>query len=292
MCEHATYDPAEHPDLGWYENGQSVLGGPLLELSRRLDSLFVRWSEECGAEEVRYPTFIPAEALHKLDYFHSFPHLATFPVTLDSDESNLKAFADGKPMTKSGAVRLTETAPVKDVLTPAACFHVYVGLRGQALSKPRFLTTVATCFRREVEYLPLQRQWSFHMREIVCVGAEDEVRGFLERYRERVGGFIDKTKLPVQWEVATDPFFSPARNPKYLMQKIQPVKTEMVFEERLAIGSINFHRNFFGEAFDITRNGAHAFSGCVAFGLERWLYAFLKVYGPDPRNWPGEEFWA
>jgi len=34
------------------------------------------------------------------------------------------------------------------------------------------------------------------------------------------------------------------------------------------------------------RNGEAAFSGCVAFGVERWLYAFLSRFGPDERSWP------
>src|SRR5438874_9913215 len=33
-----------------------------------------------------------------------------------------------------------------------------------------YVTTRAACFRRESYYRPLQRQWSFSMREIVCLG--------------------------------------------------------------------------------------------------------------------------
>ena len=75
------------------------------------------------------------------------------------------------------------------------------------------------------------------------------------------------------------------------MQKLEPVKTEMMFQKRLAVGSINFHRNLFGAAFDIKRDDVHAFSGCVAFGVERWVHAILKLFGPDEAKWPGEEFW-
>ena len=67
---------------------------------------------------------------------------------------------------------------------------------------------------------------------------------------------------------------------------VDPVKTEMVFSGELAIGSINSHRSFFGETFGISRGDSPAFSGCVAFGLERWLYALLARFGPDPQRWP------
>jgi len=87
--------------------------------------------------------------------------------------------------------------------------------------------------------------------------------------------------MPVEFQNATDPFFNPSKNPKYLMQKLDPVKTEMIFDGKLAIGSLNFHRNYFGEAFQISRDGKEAFSGCVAFGLERWIYALVHTFGTD-----------
>jgi hypothetical protein len=117
----------------------------------------------------------------------------------------------------------------------------------------------------------------------------DEVKKFLEDCRERVLGFFRKADLPINWENATDPFFRPTKNPKYLLQKLDPVKQEMVYGGSLAIGSVNFHRNYFGEAFRITRGGEEAFSGCVAFGLERWIYAILDRFGGDPAGWPDLE---
>lgn len=124
------------------------------------------------------------------------------------------------------------------------------------------------------------------MREIVCLGTADEVKTFLNRYQERIGEFFKDIKLPVEWTHATDPFFNPSRNPKYLSQRLDPVKTEMVFQNQLAIGSVNFHRNYFGEAFKISRGGREAFSGCVAFGVERWVHAWLTQFGPDKQGWP------
>ena len=79
-------------------------------------------------------------------------------------------------------------------------------------------------------------------------------------------------------------------NPKLLMQTIDPVKQEMIFmkdkPEELSIGSINFHKDYFGEGFNIKVAGETAFSGCVAFGMERWIYALTKVHGTDESKWP------
>jgi seryl-tRNA synthetase len=270
----------------WLENGQTSLSGSLLALYRRLDQLFLRWAADYKAAEYRFPALIPAKELAKLDYFRSFPHLVTFAATLDGAEENLKQFAESGPLNSEGEIQLTAQAPIRDVLTPAACYHFYIRFQGETLAAPRYVTTRATCFRREAFYSPLERQWSFSMREIVCLGTSEEVKTFITECQSKVERFFKDIQLPVEWKNATDPFFNPSRNPKHLLQKLDPVKTEMVFQGRLAIGSVNFHRNYFGEAFEISRDGREAFSGCVAFGLERWIYAFLERFGMNESDWP------
>jgi seryl-tRNA synthetase len=274
------------PGLQWIDNGQSVLSGAPLELTRRLDRAFVRLAEHWSAAEYQFPTFIPAAALDELDYFRSFPHLATFPVALDPDERNLERFTVGQVLDGEGSLRLTTTSPIRDVLTPAACYHFYVNLRDRDLDAPCYLTTRNTCFRREAFYRPLERQWSFSMREIVCIGTLDEVKTFLARTQTMVGALLEVLGLPVEWAQATDPFFKPATNPGYLMQKLDPVKLEAVFGDALAISSVNLHQDHFGATYRIRRDGRTAFSGCVAFGLERWLLAIVTTHGPDERDWP------
>lgn len=281
-----TIDFLNLPELRWLPNGQSVLSGSLLELARNLDALFQTWAGIWGAKEYAFPTFLAARDLARLDYFHSFPHLVTFPVTLAPDDNNLRRFAEGDRIADDGVVQLTKTAPVRDVLTPAACYHCYAQYREHALVTPIYLTTRATCFRREQHYLPLERQWSFAMREIVCIGGEEDVAIFLSQCRATVEEFLRQIDLPVTWQAATDPFFDPGRSPKYLGQKVAPLKTEMVFDGRVALGSINFHRDYFGEAYSITYGGKSAFSGCVAFGIERWILAILTRFGPAAASWP------
>lgn len=263
-----------HPELTW-RGSQSTLRGSLLALYRRLDAIFAG-----DAAEAQYPALIEAEHLARLDYFRSFPHLCTFACNLPADADTLASFA------RAPALANLTPAPVTHVLTPAACYHVYVDLAGRELPAFHTVTTRATCFRREARYAPLERQWSFGMRELVGLGTADEVKAFLARGRERVEGLLAAWGLDVAWTAATDPFFDASRNPKFLAQKLDPVKTEMVFGGDLAIGSINFHRNFFGDTFAITRGGEPIFSGCIAFGLERWIRAVLAVHGADPARWP------
>lgn len=276
----------------WNEGGFAVTGGPSMRLFQRIEKLFLRLAAKSGAEEFHFPVFISAKELKKLDYFKSFPQLIHFPVSLKMDDENLTKFAEGEHMSAKGEMNLTEIGPICECLTPAACYHFYIYHQGMKLPHTKFLTTRAHCFRQEKFYEPLRRQRNFNMREIVALGKVDDVKPFLNRYKELMTSVLDQLKLPVSWEIATDPFFDPG-NPKLLMQTIDPVKQEMIFmkdtPEELSIGSINFHKDYFGEGFNISIDGGNAFSGCVAFGMERWIYALTKIYGTDESKWPDLE---
>jgi hypothetical protein len=272
------------PGLRWLPNGQSVLSGPLLALADRLDGRFLAWAARWGAEDHRFPSFLSAATLERIDWFRSFPQLATLPACLDAGEDNLARFTGGSPVV-DGVVHPTELAPIRDVLTPAACYHVYDHLAGRRFDAPQYLTTRNTCFRREERYEPLERQWSFSMREIVCVGTAAETRSFLEEATAEVDRFVAGIGLALEWEQAADPFFRPSRNPQYLMQQVDPTKFELIFDDRLAIASTNLHHDHFGRAFDIVRDGEPARTACIAFGIERWLAAFVHHFGPEP-PWP------
>lgn len=276
--------------LRWRAGGHAAYRGPLLELLHDCDRALLALAESWGAEEERHPVAIAAAALDRIDYLDSFPHLATLAAALDDDEANLEAFRAGEPVGRDGAVRLTRLAPVRDVLTPAACYHLYVEHAGEALAAPLHLTTRNTCFRREVAYVPLRRQHSFEMRELVCLGPRDDVVAFLARARRLVDGLLGQLDVPVAWEVATDPFFQPRQSPQRLFQRMYATKHEAVYGDGdgagLAIASVNLHEDHFGAAFEITSEGSPVSSGCVGLGLDRWLFALTDRHGPDPARWP------
>ena len=280
------------PGLTWAANGQATLDGPLLELAERLDRRFVALARRWDASELRFSPCIAAADLERIDYFRSFPHLATFAVCLDPDEDNLARFAAGEPVDAGGQIALTEVAPVVAVLTPAACYHLYAHHRGRCFHDAAYFTTRATCFRREPHYRPLERQWSFSMREIVCLGTPAETRAFVDDATADVDMLAAELGLPLDWAPASDPFFRPSRNPQYLMQQVDPTKQELLFDGRLAVASTNLHHDHFGRAFAISRTPAAGgaaspvSSACVAFGIERWLAAVVYRHGCDPAGWP------
>jgi hypothetical protein len=123
------------------------------------------------------------------------------------------------------------------------------------------------------------------MREIVCVGTADEVSALLDRGRELIDAVVAALDLEAHRLPATDPFFQPAKQGRHLYQRLSPVKHETVVDE-LAIASTNRHHEHFADAFDIERQGERAHSGCVAFGLERWLGVVAARWGANPDTWP------
>jgi seryl-tRNA synthetase len=166
-------------------------------------------------------------------------------------------------------------------LTSAACYSIYLHLRDSRLPSSRYLTTVATCYRNEKHYDGLRRLRAFTMREIVCVGTGEAVQQHLATFKPKIQATAEALGLQLDVTKASDPFFMPSSS-RALQQRLFPVKEEFVHDGSLAIASVNFHRNFFGERCSITmETGEVAHTGCVAFGLERWLAALLDVHG-DP----------
>ncbi len=273
--------------LLWHPSGQAGLRGPLLALANRCDHAFLLLAAIWGADEENHPASLPADKLQRIDYLRSFPHQATFPTRLDPAE--LTGFLAGEVVGDHGEIALTRLSPVSEVLTPAACYHLYCSREGESFDRPRYLTTRATCFRHEGRYEPLRRLWSFTMREIVCLGTKAETVAFLQRAQAAVDDFLHLMDLPVEWLTATDPFFQPQSNPKYLLQRVQPTKHEATYGGDLAIASTNLHHDHFGTAFGLTRDGEPAHSACLAFGIERWLFAIIDRYGLDSESWPRPE---
>ncbi len=271
--------PSRHPGL-------VTLTGAALALARRLDGRFRAWAEAMGAQEYAFPPFIAAADLDRIDYFGAFPHLASFPVSLDPRDENLADFTAGPAVDAEGAVKLGRLAPVRHVITPAACYHVYVELAERSFEARQIVTTKASCCRCEAHFAPLERQWAFTMREIVCLGSAEEVQGFLAEARDLVLGFVEGIALPATWQPASDSFYRAERSVKRLYQQLKPVKWELLFDACLAVASLNDHGDHFGRAFGIERSGRPAHSACVAFGLERWIAAFRQSFGEDPRHWP------
>jgi len=101
-----------------------------------------------------------------------------------------------------------------------------------------------------------------------------------------------ETGLAYRIESANDPFFIGEFRKQAAFQSAFQLKFEIrarlpFKDSTLAVGSYNYHQDFFGRHLNITLpDGSPAHTGCVAFGLERIAFAFLAQYGLDSAAWP------
>ncbi|MER7751441.1 aminoacyl--tRNA ligase-related protein [Kitasatospora sp. NPDC097643] len=253
--------------------GLATLGPVELGVRQLLDQLFTAWGQEAGADPMAFPPLLRTSDLAAFDYWTNFPHLGLLATGGHPDRV---AELSAGPHQEIAPELLS---PAQYALPSATCYAAYLHLAGSRLDGPRRITAVGTCYRREDHYDGLRRLMGFSMREVVCVGERETVLEHIAAFTERVTTFADRLGLPLAVEAATDPFFEKDAA-RTLMQQLFPVKREFVYGEKLAIASVNFHRNFFGERCDITLpDGGPAFTGCVAFGLERWLAALDDRFG-------------
>ena len=278
---------------GWlWESAPGVAGlrGPVLSLLREIESAVreIAWGET--PDEWAAPAGVAFETLERARYFASFPQWLTCASHLSGDDAGLQRIA----ASHAPAAMARESLSAAEIaLPPAICYNTYAALADSTISTPLIMTAQGTCWRHEGERVAaLRRGWAFTMREIVCVGSEPDVKEFLDRSVERVSALERTLGLECELVPASDPFFAPTARGRAALQRIKGLKHELEFRlvdgSPLAIASFNDHETFFGEAFGISlADGSPAWSGCVAFGLERWLLATLATHGLEPIDWPG-----
>ncbi|HLK56027.1 MAG TPA: aminoacyl--tRNA ligase-related protein [Chthonomonadaceae bacterium] len=284
-------DPGIH-QLG---NGQVALEDLPLRLYRYFDRIFQSLGNPWTPKPVYTPTLIPATVLAKCGYFRSFPHNVTFAVHLLEDAEQIDAFR-GRHATREtlDEQALGDMDVPEACLTPATCYHVYHIFEGRTVAAGGSIYEVCgKCFRYEASNMrDLRRLWDFTMREIVFMGTKDYVLEQREQGIEIVSRFMEEHQVAGEIRTASDPFFiAPDASAKTYFQLSAETKYEISLmlpeEERLAVGSLNYHTDFFGRTFNVSvEEGGPMHSVCIAFGLERWVYAFLAQHGNQPERWP------
>jgi len=269
--------------------GLTGMRGPLLALTRGVQSTLAAFAATETDDEWCVPPGIALETLERAEYFASFPQWLTAISHLSGDEDVLERVATAA---SPAAAARQAMAPASAALSPAVCYHTYAGLEGSSIESPRIMTAEGTCWRHEGHrLLTLERGWAFRMREIVCVGTAAHCEEFRQRGMARAIDLAGSLGLPVDTVEAGDPFFAPTARGRAVLQRVKSLKHELTVRfpdgRPLAIASFNNHERFFGQAFDIALcDGSPASSACVAFGVERWALAVLVVHGPLAGGWP------
>ncbi len=292
------------PHIGLLERGeitQEAQGifalGPLLtRLIAYFEGRFLELAESFGANPYRFPTLIPARYLERVNYFHAFPHSLTFATHLREDLDVIDHFAQHAACDEHGLNTPPESfSAIQTLLSPAVCYHLYFALADQPLPGGKLVATaVGNCFRYEVDQPDLS-------------GAPVELhhaRGDLRRRRRTsswrtarppasaCARYSKRSGWLTGWKAPTIPSSSassasrpPSRAPSSSSSRSAPACRSKT--STLAVGSYNYHQDFFGRNLNITLpDGSPAHTGCVAFGLERMAFAFLAQYGLEPEDWP------
>ena len=287
----------ERDEISQEAQGLFALGPLVSRLIEYFEKRFLELGESFGANSYRFQTLIPARYLDRVNYFHAFPHSLTFATHLREDLDVIDHFAQHAACDEHGLNIPGESfAPIQTLLSPAVCYHLYFTLADQPLPDGQVVATaVGSCFRYESNNLTsLERLWNFTMREVIFVGSKDFVLDNRETARQRMRQVFEEVGLAYRVESATDPFFIGEFRKQSIFQSAFQLKFEIrarlpFKDSTLAVGSYNYHQNFFGRHLNITLpDGSPAHTGCVAFGLERMAYAFLAQYGLEPEAWPSD----
>jgi hypothetical protein len=276
-------------------NGIFTLGPLVTRLIEFFERQFLRLAASFDAPGYRFPTLIPASYLERVNYFRAFPHSLSFVTHLREDLDVIDAFSQQAATGEHGLITpLDSFASIQNLLSPAVCYHLYFSLADKPLPGGSLTATaVGNCFRYEaINLVSLERLWNFTMREIIFVGPKDFVLSNREVARQRMSEWFSRIGLAYRVESANDPFFIGEFRKQAAFQSAFQLKYEiraaLPFKgSTLAVGSYNYHQDFFGRSLNISlEDGSPAHTGCVAFGLERIAFAFLAQYGLDPAAWP------
>ncbi|MGW1782405.1 hypothetical protein ACWCQQ_25190 [Streptomyces sp. NPDC002143] len=276
--------------------GQVAVGEPLLSLLAYFDRAVKQiLRQDFAPREYRYPTLISTDALATAGYFASFPQHLMFVTRLHNDIDVYQGFQKSYAETGLDSTVLAACRNVDYCLPPTMCYHTFHQYRGRTLDTDgvHVVTAKGKSFRFEAAYATtMERLWDFTIREIVFMGSREDVLASRELFMRKIFAFMEELGLSGFCEVGNDPFFGGGdTSARIWSQRLLELKYELRLTvapgRTIAVGSFNFHDDLFGHSFGIDHGTEGAVrSGCVGFGLERLVYAFLCQYGLDSDGWP------
>ena len=284
---------AARGDIVEYGRGRYGFGARMVALTEYFESRVRRMAAKFRAEAHSFPALIGADVLDRCRYLKNFPSSLNLVCHLREDHVVLQEFARAVRVDGTHLVHeRTDLSEVECLLSPSVCFHWYRWLEHSKLTSPRAITAIGKCFRYESSNLSgLERLWDFSMREIVFVGPEAYVLDSRAALVELCTEFLDELALAYEISTAIDPFFVDSYAVQAAYQQGFELKYELLAPlpysgKKLAVGSINYHQDFFGRSFAIETAEGPAHTGCLGFGYERLALAYLAQHGVDETTWP------
>ena len=244
------------------------------EILSKVDNHFKNIAVAMGANEYHIPALIGKEVIERCGYFTTFPqHLTPVSHFEKCEQINIS---------NKNSVHNHQICNCGLYLTPAACLHLYPMLENSRIDK-KVITTKARVYRYEnAEFDGSTRLWDFTVREIVFIGPKEFVVEKLELMKLYTKEFANRLKLDVRISEACDNFYPNKHNLiKMRIQKRNSMKYECITnieDKEVAICSYNYHGTHFSKEFNFD-NGGEIVTGCVGYGLERWVSAIKDGMG-------------
>jgi seryl-tRNA synthetase len=245
------------------KNGSVCLTGHALQVYNEFIDIFDKIKLSFGSEILEIPQTIETQELQKIKYDEHFPQNFTVINNLTGESLDTQC---------TGFSAL-----------PAACFHTYRYLENANLNSIELIGVLGKCFRNEEKNLISEfRLTNFTMSEIVIFGDYSEIIYTRQKIMELIFKLFRLLGLSGGIQLATDPFYNAKNKQSYQLNN--KIKYELIFEfngGKFSVASFNLHEKFFTSKYQIKYNNNLAFSGCNAFGIERWVYAFLLTHGSE-----------
>lgn len=274
-----------------FDDGLIGMSEETLLLFRYFDSCFREMAINLGAQEKIYPVLLPTHAYRKTGYPKNSPQYSMFCCCPFENMDVLESINERLDKQQVGEI-LNEPMYV---LSPSACFHTYLEYENRRLENPSIFTFSQSVFRNEgrLNYSEVGRLKNYHVREIVFVGTNEYVISMRKKIMNSVIKIVEQLKLEGDISIASDPFIMPKLQKHKKIQQLEKMKYEMHlnYEKRkkMSVASFNLHGTAFTKPFNISvKNVFTPITGCVGFGIERWVIAFLCQYGNNIDNWPDE----
>ncbi|HYE81362.1 MAG TPA: hypothetical protein VEG39_04240 [Clostridia bacterium] len=281
------------------ESGIFTFREPFTTILRFFDHRFVsKIGRAFNVTEEYYPVVIQVDTLNKTSHFTSFPEHIQFVMHLREDLDVIDLFANdvrthGGLDSSMNINTSRNMRPPGHAINPATCYHCYEALQDETVEGDgKAVTAVSKAHRYESKnHRDFGRLLDFTMREIIFVGTPAYVKENRTKSLNLLMELVKEWELDCFIENANDPFFTNDYKVKASFQRLQDMKYELRMNipylgRSIAVSSSNFHSNTFGKAFNITAGRRPAATGCLAFGLERWVFSFLAQYGLDEAKWP------
>jgi len=287
------YDKEVEEKVFAFDDGMICLQDKSLFLFRYFIHEFQKMDKSIDEnyEEKVYPVLLPVEEYQKTGYIKRTPQYALFCC---SPYENIDLLENLNSKVSEGSAKDILKEPEYS-LSPSACFHTYIQYKNKVLSSPKIISFTQNVFRNEgrLNYSDFGRLRDYHVREIVFIGDTHYVECNRRLLLDKTITFLKDLDLDGDISVASDPFILPKMQKFKKIQLEEKSKYELHLycneHKKISVASFNLHGKAFTDPFHIKVKGVtNCQTGCIGFGIERWILAFLSQYGFQTENWPAK----